>query len=134
MSRRSDVSPARWGLPPGSRGRQQSRRRPRQPLGKRIAAWTSIGVTAVLVLAVLAAYVKYRSVWDSIKRIDVAGLIGNVPKLNNAENILILGSDTRIGQNGIGGNSNSTPGSGPRCLAGCSSPWRPSGRGRCAAA
>jgi LCP family protein required for cell wall assembly len=110
MSRRSDVSPARWGLPRGSRGRQQSRRRPRQPLGKRIAAWTSIGVTAVLVLAVLAAYVKYRSVWDSIKRVDVTGLIGNVPKLNNAENILILGSDTRIGQNGIGGTSTSTPG------------------------
>jgi LCP family protein required for cell wall assembly len=111
MSRRSDVRPARWGLPRGSRGRQQPRRRPRQPLGKRIAAWTSIGVTAVLVLAVLAAYVKYRSLWDSIKRIDVTGLIGNEPpKLNNAENILILGSDTRIGQNGIGGSSNSTPG------------------------
>lgn len=111
MSRRSDVSPARWGLPRGSRGRQQPRRRQGQPLGKRIAAWTSIGVTAVLVLAVLTAYVKYRSLWDSIKRIDVAGLIGNEPpKLNNAENILILGSDTRIGQNGIGGTSTSTPG------------------------
>ena len=111
MSRRSDVSPARSGPPRRSRGRQQSRRRPSQPLGKRIVAWTSIGVTAVLVLAVLAAYVKYRSLWDSIKRIDVAGLIGNQPrKLNNAENILILGSDTRIGQNGIGGSSTSTPG------------------------
>jgi LCP family protein required for cell wall assembly len=111
MSRRSDVSPARLGLQRRSRGRQQSRRRPRQPLRKRIAAWTSIGVTAVLVLAVLAAYVKYRSVWDSIRRIDVTGLIGNEPpKLNKAENILIVGSDTRIGQNGIGGNVASTPG------------------------
>ena len=111
MSRRSDVSPARSSLPRRGRGGQQSRRRPRQPLGKRIAAWTSIGVTAVLVLAVLAAYVKYRSLWDSIKRIDVTGLIGNEPrKLNNAENILILGSDTRAGQNGLGGNSTSTPG------------------------
>ena len=111
MSRRSDVTPARLGLSRRSRGGQQSRRRPRPPLGKRLAAWTSIGVTAVLVLAVLAAYVKYRSLWDSIKRIDVAGLIGNEPpKLNNAENILILGSDTRIGQNGIGGSSTSTPG------------------------
>jgi len=111
MSRRSDVSPARSSLPRRGRGGQQSRRRPRQPLGKRIAAWTSIGVTAVLVLAVLAAYVKYRSLWDSIKRIDVAGLIGDQPrKLNNAENIMILGSDTRIGQNGIGGSASSTPG------------------------
>jgi LCP family protein required for cell wall assembly len=111
MSRRSDVSPPRWGLPRRSRGGQQSRRRSRQPIGKRIAAWTSIGVTAVLVLAVLTAYVKYRSLWDSIKRIDVAGLIGNEPpKLNNAENILILGSDTRTGQNGIGGSTANSPG------------------------
>src|SRR5262249_33826351 len=110
MSRRSDGSPARSGLPGRGRGGQQSRRRPRQPRGKRIAAWTSIGVTAVLVLAVLAAYVKYRSLWDSIKRIDVAGLIGDQPrKLNNAENIMILGSDTRIGQNGIGGRAPPPP-------------------------
>jgi LCP family protein required for cell wall assembly len=103
MSRRSDVSHARWSLPRSSRGPQQPRR-PRQPLGKRITAWTSIGVTAVLVIAVLAAYVKYRSFWDSIKRIDVTGIIGNQPpKLNNAENILVIGSDTRVGQNGIGG-------------------------------
>jgi len=111
MSRRSDVSAARSGLPRRGRGGQQSRRRPRQPFGKRVAAWTSIGVTAVLVLAVLAAYVKYRSLWDSIKRIDVTGLIGDQPrKLNNAENILVLGSDTRIGQNGVGGSATSTPG------------------------
>jgi LCP family protein required for cell wall assembly len=99
------MSPARWGRSLRSRGGQQSRRRPRQPFGKRIAAWTSIGLTAVLVLAVLAAYVKYRSIWDSIKRIDVTGLIGDQPrKLNNAENILVIGSDTRSGQHGIGGN------------------------------
>jgi LCP family protein required for cell wall assembly len=106
MSRRSDVTPAGLGLSRRGQGRQQTRRRrPRQPLGKRIAAWTSIGVTAVLVLAVLTAYVKYRSIWDSIKRIDVAGLIGDQPpKLNNAENILVIGSDTRTGQHGIGGN------------------------------
>ncbi len=83
----------------------------RQPLGKRVAAWTSIGLVAVLVVATLAAYVKYRSFWDSIKRVDVAGLIGNQPpKYNNAENILVLGSDTRVGQNGVGGSAGSTPG------------------------
>jgi LCP family protein required for cell wall assembly len=60
---------------------------------------------AVLVVATLAAYVKYRSFWDSIKRVDVAGLIGSQPpKLNNAENILLIGSDTRSGQRGVGGN------------------------------
>jgi LCP family protein required for cell wall assembly len=112
MSRRTDVSQTRWNLPRGGNRRQQSRsRRPKPPLGRRIAAWTSIGVTAVLVIASLAAYVKYRSIWDSIKRIDVTGLIGDQPpKLNNAENILVLGTDTRVGQNGIGGNAASTPG------------------------
>ena len=58
MSRRSDLSPAGLGLARRSRGRQQPWRRPGQPLGKRIAAWTSIGVTAVLVLAVLTAYIR----------------------------------------------------------------------------
>ncbi len=106
MSRRSDVDHAGWSVPRRGRRRQQPRgRRPRQPLGKRVAAWTSIGLVAVLVVATLAAYVKYRSFWDSIKRVDVAGLIGTQPpKYNNAENILLIGSDTRAGQNGVGGN------------------------------
>jgi len=105
MSRRTDVDHAGWSAPRRSRRRQQPRsRRSRQPFGKRIAAWTSIGLVAVLVVGVLAAYVKYRSFWDSIKRVDVTGLIGNQPpKYNNAENILLIGSDTRTGQDGIGG-------------------------------
>jgi len=61
---------------------------------------------SILVVAVLAAYVKYRSFWDSIKRVDVTGLIGKQPpKYNNAVNILLIGSDTRTGQGGIGGNA-----------------------------
>ncbi len=105
MSRRTDLSHARSGVPGLSRRQQPRSRRPSQPLGKRIAAWTSIGLTAVLVIAVLAVYVKYRSFWDSIKRVDVTGLIGKQPpKYNNAENILLIGSDTRTGQQGVGGN------------------------------
>jgi LCP family protein required for cell wall assembly len=112
MSRRTDVSQTRFSLPRRGNRRQQSRgRRPKLPLGKRIAAWTSIGVTAVLVIAALAAYVKYRSIWDSIRRVDVTGLIGDQPpKLNNAENILVIGSDTRVGQNGVGGSASVTTG------------------------
>jgi LCP family protein required for cell wall assembly len=97
MSRRTDVNHTGGGAPRGSRRRQS--------LGKRIVAWTSVGLTAVLVVAALAAYVKYRSFWDSIKRIDVAGIIGpQPPKYTNAENIMLVGSDTRTGQHGIGGN------------------------------
>ncbi len=106
MTRRTDVDRAGWSQPRRSRRSPQlGRRGPRQPLGKRVAAWTSIGLAAVLVVATLAAYVKYRSFWDSIKRVDVTGLIGNQPpKYDNAENIMVIGSDTRTGQHGVGGN------------------------------
>jgi LCP family protein required for cell wall assembly len=112
MSRRTGVGPAWWGVPRrGRRGRRPRGRGPALPLGRRVAGWASVGVTAVLVIGVLAGYVKYRSIWDSIKRVDVSGLLGSEPrKLNNAENILVLGSDTRVGQNGVGGSAAGTPG------------------------
>ena len=105
MSRRSNGDHTGWNAPRRSRRRQQpASRRPKLPLGKRVAAWTSIGLVAILVIGALAAYGKYRSFWDSIKRVDVTGLIGNQPpKYNNAENMLLIGSDTRAGQDGIGG-------------------------------
>src|SRR3984885_15602490 len=111
MTRRHDVDDdTGWGK---SRGRRRSQRpksrRSRRSLGQRIAAYTSIAVVGVLVAGTLVAYAKYRSIWDSIKRIDVAGLVGNQPpKLNNAENILLIGSDTRLGQGGIGGEGGNT--------------------------
>ena len=70
-----------------------------------------MAVVAVLVAGALVAYAKYRSYWDSIQRVDVAGLVGRQPpKLNNAENILLIGSDTRVHQRGIGGSQGLTPG------------------------
>jgi LCP family protein required for cell wall assembly len=101
-----------WSKPRGRRrGQRPKGRRLRHSMGQRIAAWTSIAVVGVLVAGTLVAYAKYRSVWDSIKRIDVAGLVGDQPpKLNNAENILLIGSDTRVGQGGVGGNAAETPG------------------------
>ena len=114
MSRRHDVDDdTGWGKPRGRRrGQRSGSRRSRRSLGQRIAAYTSIAVVAVLVGGTLVAYAKYRSIWDSIERIDVAGLVGNQPpKLNNAENILLIGSDTRLNQGGIGGNAAITPGS-----------------------
>jgi LCP family protein required for cell wall assembly len=106
MSRRNDVDDTGWAGPRRRRrGQQPSSRRPKHSLTQRIAGWTSVAVVSMLVAGGLVAYVKYRGYWDSIKRIDVAGLIGNQPpKLNNAENILLIGSDTRSGQDGIGGN------------------------------
>jgi LCP family protein required for cell wall assembly len=86
------------------RGRQPSARPARHSLGHRIAAWTSVALVGVVVAGSLVAYAKYRAYWDSIKRVDVAGLIGpQPPKYTNAENILVIGTDTRNGQGGIGG-------------------------------
>jgi LCP family protein required for cell wall assembly len=107
MSGRNDVGETGR----GSRRGQPTGRRPRHSLAQRLAAWTSVVVVGVLVAGTLAAYAKYRSFWDSIKRIDVQALVGNQPpKLNNAENILLIGSDTRVGQDGIGGSASETPG------------------------
>src|SRR5215472_3181685 len=105
MSRRNDVDDAGWKEPRrGRRGSQPASRRSRHSFGQRVAAWTSVALVGVLVVGALVAYVKYRSFWDSIRRVDVAGLLGRQPpKYTNAENILVIGSDTRVGQHGIGG-------------------------------
>jgi LCP family protein required for cell wall assembly len=108
MSGRNDVG----GTGRGRRRGRPGRRRPGRSLAQKVAAWTSVAVVGVLVAGTLTAYAKYRSLWDSIKRIDVEALVGGnqPPKLNNAENILLIGSDTRVGQKGIGGSAASTPG------------------------
>lgn len=105
MSRRNNVDDAGWKEPRRRRrDPQPSSRRSRHSLGQRVAAWTSVALVGVLVAGALVAYAKYRSFWDSIRRVDVAGLIGpQPPKYTNAENILLIGSDTRVGQHGIGG-------------------------------
>jgi LCP family protein required for cell wall assembly len=108
MRRRTDVDDGGWNAPHGGRRPPEPKRRSRRSLGRRITAWVAVGLAAVLVAGALGAYVKYRAVWDSIKRVDVAGLIGQQPPKynNNAENILLIGSDTRVGKNGnIGGNT-----------------------------
>jgi LCP family protein required for cell wall assembly len=113
MSRRNDVDDTGRKGPRGRRREPPSRsRRSRYPLGQRVAAWTSVALVGVLVVGSLAAYAKYRAFWDSITRVDVAGLLGQQPpKYNNAENILVIGSDTRLNQRGIGGSESINPGS-----------------------
>ena len=113
MSRHNDGDDPGWSQQPRSRrGRRRSRSSSHlgslgsHSMGYKVAAWTSVALVGVMVAGSLVAYGKYRSIWDSIKRVDVAGLIGKQPpKYTNAENILVLGTDTRVGQGGIGGNS-----------------------------
>lgn len=87
----------------GGTGGQPSRRRPRGSsrarLRRRIAAWTSISLTAVLVIAALGAYTEYRNVVDSIHHVAITGLGPRPPKYTNALNILVIGSDSRAGAN-----------------------------------
>jgi LCP family protein required for cell wall assembly len=52
-----------------------------------------------LVTTSLAAYLKYRAVWDSITRINVTGLGRRPPQLTSAMNVLLIGSDSRAGPN-----------------------------------
>jgi LCP family protein required for cell wall assembly len=71
----------------------------------------SVAVVVALALAggSLAAYAKYRSVWDGITRVNVQSDLGTKrpPVDPKAQNILVIGSDSRSGINGaIGGRSN----------------------------
>lgn len=69
-----------------------------------LAGWVAAGLAIVLVGGSLFAYAKYRQVWDGIKHVAITGDPNAPPKLNNALNILVIGSDTRSGRNGkIGG-------------------------------
>jgi LCP family protein required for cell wall assembly len=90
---------------------------PRRAPGRSGRAARSTGMTisgiiaGIVVLALvsgsLVLYVKYRSFYDSIGRVDVSGDLNHIkqPKEDpNALNILLIGSDSRAGVNGkIGG-------------------------------
>ena len=82
---------------------KQSRRSPRggsrTRLRRRIAAWVSISLTAILVIAALGAYVEYRNVVDSIHHVAITDLGKRPPKYSDALNILLIGSDSREGAN-----------------------------------
>ncbi|HEY6279337.1 MAG TPA: LCP family protein [Streptosporangiaceae bacterium] len=70
---------------------------PRRPARPAIAVWASVVVVAVLVGGVLGGYLKYRSVWDSIRRIAVTGLGKRPPKYTSALNLLVFGSGSVAG-------------------------------------
>ncbi len=74
-------------------------------LGMMLAGWAAIGLAVILVSGTLYGYVKYRNVIDGIKH-ETISVGSQPPKLNNALNILVIGSDTRSGRNGkIGGHA-----------------------------
>ncbi|GAA2426867.1 hypothetical protein GCM10010191_44350 [Actinomadura vinacea] len=67
----------------------------------RVLGWLSIGLSALLVVGSLTGYGFWRRLDGQIDRENVDGKLGaNRPaKLNNSMNILLMGSDSRAGEN-----------------------------------
>ena len=99
MSHYDDVDAAGASAAGGPAARRSPRSGSRARLGRRIAAWVSIGLTAVLVIASLGFYLEYRNVVDSIHHVAITDLGKRPPKYTNALNILLIGSDSRAGAN-----------------------------------
>jgi LCP family protein required for cell wall assembly len=75
----------------------------RYSLGMMLTGWAAIGLTLILVSGTLWYYVQYRAVLDGITQVTIHE-DGGPKKLNNALNLLVIGSDSRSGRNGkIGG-------------------------------
>jgi LCP family protein required for cell wall assembly len=75
------------------------RTRPRE--GKRhVLRWVAVGAVVILAAGTLAAYLKYRAIYDSITRVNVPGSeLGQRPTdySTASENILVYGDDSRKG-------------------------------------
>ncbi len=80
------------------RGRRVLRR---PPDGKRhVLRWVAVATVVLLASGTLAAYLKYRAVYDSITRITVTpGELGNRPPQYSTDsmNVLVYGIDSRAG-------------------------------------
>jgi LCP family protein required for cell wall assembly len=79
------------------------------PGRKKILAWTAGGVAVVVLLALGGAYAVYRHLNGNLHQVDISGELGTQPVDTHpqAENIMIIGSDTRNGQGrGFGQNLN----------------------------
>jgi LCP family protein required for cell wall assembly len=80
------------------------RRRRREPGTRKRhwLRWTALGVAVILAGGVASAYVKYKQIDDSIKRVPLTDLGKRPPRYSTAlasgsENILVYGSDSRAG-------------------------------------
>lgn len=94
-------------LPPSARPRPGPAARPRHSRKARIAAWISIILTGALVVAAIAVYAGYRQLNGNIHQVNISGLVGPQPPDHHpsAENIVVIGSDSRRHQSARYGNS-----------------------------
>jgi LCP family protein required for cell wall assembly len=70
-----------------------------RPVRVRVLGWLAVALAVCLVTVSITAYLTFRSVWDSIQRVQVTGLGVRPPKFTTALNVLLIGSDTRAGAN-----------------------------------
>jgi LCP family protein required for cell wall assembly len=73
-----------------------------QPGGRKrkILTWAAGALAVIVVVGTLGVYFVYRHLNANLHQVDISGVLGSQPvDLHpQAENILVLGSDTRIGQ------------------------------------
>jgi LCP family protein required for cell wall assembly len=80
--------------------------RPRGLRKEVVLGAAAILATVIVVSTSLVAYARYRTVYGSIKRVDVtSGELGHRPPYTAALNILVIGSDSRAGTGNKFGNA-----------------------------
>src|ERR1700744_589334 len=96
-------SPPPAAPPPGAvPGQAPPAPKPRRRRRRRVLIWTASITAGVVALAAVSLFLVYRHLNGNIQQRDVSGLLGSQPvDLHpQAENILIIGSDSRFGTHG----------------------------------
>ncbi|KAB2347853.1 LCP family protein [Actinomadura rudentiformis] len=101
MQRLAEPDNAFWGDEPAPHSPRHQSRPPSRGRGWRVLGWVSIAVSVLMVIGSLGAYMTWRSLDGQIDRENVDDKLGDKrpAKLNNSMNILLMGSDTRAGEN-----------------------------------
>src|SRR6201996_7923879 len=98
------ASPSPDNPPPGAvpPGQAPPPARPRRGRRRKVLIWTASITAGVVALAAVSLFLVYRHLNGNIQQRDVSGLLGSQPvDLHpQAENILVVGSDSRFGLSG----------------------------------
>ena len=89
--------------PPGPPNEPPAGSRPRPHRRRRVLAWVACGMAALIVASGVTAYAAYRHLYGGITTAPLHDLGHRPPKIGNAINVLVIGSDSRAGENGAYG-------------------------------
>jgi LCP family protein required for cell wall assembly len=80
---------------------------PRRSRKKTVLAWTGGTLAVIALVAAVGSYLVVRHFNGNLRQVDVSGMVGAQPGETHpkAQNILVIGSDTRAGQSKRYGNS-----------------------------